>query len=220
MTGLLFLNATPMRHRSHARPSAPPFPALHLVLHPALHPAVHRCAAAGLAVAAALLGGCGSLQPLPEFTPHAVDASATFSRPFDATDVQACEAARRALLSQGYLVTSSRSDFVNARKSFQPAREMHVEIDFRVTCAPEGDEARTSLVFVNAQQDRYALKKTNSSASLGVGALGSLSLPLASSDDALVKVASQTIDTPEFYGRFFVLIDRYLGGGGGGVTAN
>ena len=114
------------------------------------------------------------MQPLPEFMPQARDASSTFSRPFEATDAQACEAARRALLSQGYLVTTSRSDFVNARKSFQPAREMHVEIDFRVVCAPEGDESRTSLVFVNALQDRYALKKTNSSASLGVGALGSL----------------------------------------------
>jgi hypothetical protein len=48
-------------------------------------------------------------------------------------------------------------------------------------------------VFVSAVQDRYALKKSPTSASVGVGALGSVSLPFGSNDDSLVKVASSTV---------------------------
>ena len=44
----------------------------------------------------------------------------------------------------------------------------------------------------------------------GVGALGSLSLPLTASDDSMVKVASETIPAGQFYDRFFALIERYL----------
>jgi hypothetical protein len=43
-----------------------------------------------------------------------------------------------------------------------------------------------------------------------VSAIGSVSLPLSSNDDSLVKVASETIPAGEFYDRFFQLVDRYL----------
>jgi hypothetical protein len=65
-------------------------------------------------------------------------------------------------------------------------------------------------VFANALQDRYALKKTNNSASLGVGVLGSVSMPIGSSDDSMVKVASETVTSAKFYERFFTLIELFL----------
>ncbi len=45
---------------------------------------------------------------------------------------------------------------------------------------------------------------------MGAGAIGSLSLPFSGSDDAMVKVASETITTPSFYDRYFRLVTRYL----------
>jgi hypothetical protein len=45
---------------------------------------------------------------------------------------------------------------------------------------------------------------------VGVGAIGSLSLPFTSSDDSLVKVASETITSAPFYDRFYKLLQRYL----------
>ena len=59
-------------------------------------------------------------------------------------------------------------------------------------------------------QDRYALKKSPTSASVGVGALGSVSLPFGSNDDSLVKVASSTVTDAEFYRRFFQRLQQYL----------
>jgi hypothetical protein len=59
-------------------------------------------------------------------------------------------------------------------------------------------------------QDRYALKKNPTSASVGVGVLGSVSLPIGSNDDSLVRVASKTVRDAEFYKRFFDRVNYYL----------
>jgi hypothetical protein len=157
----------------------------------------------------ALLTACGS--PLKAFpSPEEFGSTATYSRQFAATAAQTCEAARRALLSQGYIISTAREDLVNGQKSFQPEPESHLQMEIRVVCAPDNGNSKASLGFVTALQDVYALKKSNNSASLGVGALGSVSLPFSSSNDAMVKVASKTITTDAFYDRFFDLVKRYL----------
>jgi hypothetical protein len=136
--------------------------------------------------------------------------TSTYSHVYLASAAETCEAARRALLSQGYVITSSRADAVNGRKNFQPNGEVHAEIEFHVVCAPDSADGKNSVAFVNALQDHYALKKTNSAASVGLPALGSVSLPFTGSDDSLVKVASQTILESRFYDRFFNLVERHL----------
>ena len=164
---------------------------------------------AGLLGAAALLVACApavKVFPLQE----RFGSTATYSRMFDATPAQTCEAARRALLSQGYLVNTARADLVDAQKSFQPEPEAHLQIAIRVVCAPESVDGKVSLGFVTALQDTYALKKSNNSASLGVGAIGSVSLPFSASNDSLVKVGSKTITSDAFYDSFFDLVRRYL----------
>jgi len=85
-----------------------------------------------------------------------------------------------------------------------------VQIVFNVVCAPEGGEGKVAMVYVNAIQDRYALKKNPNSATVGVAALGSVSIPLTATDDSLVKVASETIPAGPFYDRFFALMQRNL----------
>lgn len=157
-----------------------------------------------------VLAGCGS--PLKAFpSQEEFGSTATYSRLFDATAAQTCEAARRALLSQGYIIGTARDDLVEGRKNFQPEPESHLQMEIRVVCAPDSADGQVSLGFVTALQDVYALKKSNNSASLGVGGIGSLSLPFSSSNDAMIKVASKTISSDVFYERFFDLVKRYLG---------
>jgi hypothetical protein len=136
--------------------------------------------------------------------------SGTFSRNYPVTDAQTCEAARRALLSQGYIITSSDPKLISGHKSFQQTGETHMEISFSVVCADDGSDGHHATMFANALQDRYALKKTNNSASLGVGVLGSVSMPIGSSDDSMVKVASETVSSAKFYERFFTLVELFL----------
>ncbi|HEY0200736.1 MAG TPA: DUF2242 domain-containing protein [Burkholderiaceae bacterium] len=161
----------------------------------------------------ALLAGCagGIGGGKNKFEPDDVDSSTTHTRHYEATQAQTCEAARRALLSQGYMISTATNDQATGRKSFQPGAETHVEVEIRVVCAHEGvTDDKSAVAFVSALQDRYGIKKVNNSASLGVGGLGSLSLPFSASDDAMVKVASETITDARFYERFFTLIGTYL----------
>lgn len=163
----------------------------------------------GLALVLAGVPGCSS-KKAAVYEHENFDDSGTFSRSFPVSEAGSCEAARRALLSQGYIVTSSNAGQVNGNKSFQQNSESHLQISFNVTCAPDGNDEQGSIMFANALQDRYALKKSNTSASLGVGVLGSLSMPIGSSDDSMVKVASETVTSAQFYDRYFALVEGFL----------
>ncbi|MFJ7884077.1 DUF2242 domain-containing protein [Pseudomonas sp. NPDC096917] len=155
------------------------------------------------------LAGCSS-KKTAIYEHENFDDSGTFSRNYPVTDKASCEAARRALLSQGYIITSNDPKLISGHKSFQQTGESHLEISFNVVCADDGGSAHHATMFANALQDRYALKKVNNSASLGVGVLGSVSMPIGSSDDSMVKVASETVSSPEFYDRFFSLVEVFL----------
>lgn len=173
------------------------------------------------ALVAALLAGalsaCATSSKSVVYQHEAFGSTSTYSRSFADSADKTCEAARRALLSQGYLVNQAKADLVDGQKNFQPKSDSHVQIVFRVVCVADAS-GKGSSAFVSALEDRYALKKSNNSASLGVGALGSISLPFSSSDDALVKVASATIPAGDFYQRFFVLVERYLGADSGNAN--
>ncbi|MCR4470682.1 DUF2242 domain-containing protein [Burkholderia sp. SCN-KJ] len=160
--------------------------------------------------AATVLAACSS-PPKPIYQQEQFDAtSSPYAHTFRAKSDASCEAARRALLSQGYVVSSSRNDAVDGSKNFQPSNDMHVVIEFHVVCADATADGSSSIAYVNAVQDRYTLKKSNTSASVGLSVFGSLSLPIGSSDDALVKTASETIPAGVFYERFFNLVEHFL----------
>lgn len=156
------------------------------------------------------LSACGTSAPLGKVV-ETFDATDRFSRTVAASPADACKAARLALLSQGYLVTRLQDDELRGRKNFQPKADSHAEIEVHVVCAVSPDEPGHGTLFVSALQEHYELKKSTNSASLGVPALASFSVPFSSSSDAMVKIASETVTAPRFYDRFFEVIERYLG---------
>lgn len=167
------------------------------------------------ATVAALLGlpilaACSSA-PQPKFQQELFETGASpYARNFNSSATDTCEAARRALLSQGYLTTMTRTDTVDGTKNFQPTGDTHVVVEFHVVCTPGEEASDTSIVYVNAVQNGFALKKSDTSASVGLSVLGSLSLPIRSNSDAMVKISSETIPSGKFYDRFFGLVDHYL----------
>ncbi|MCG8294048.1 MULTISPECIES: DUF2242 domain-containing protein [Pseudomonas] len=165
--------------------------------------------ALGLALVLAGVSGCSS-KKAAVYEHENFDDSGTFSRSFPVSEASTCEAARRALLSQGYIITSSDANQVAGNKSFQQNAENHMQISFNITCVPDMGDKQRSTMFANALQDRYTLKKSNTSASLGVGVLGSVSMPIGSTDDSMVKVASETVTASQFYDRYFALVESYL----------
>ncbi|WP_429300018.1 DUF2242 domain-containing protein [Paraburkholderia sp. GAS199] len=156
------------------------------------------------------LAACSST-PQPKFQQELFETGASpYARNFNSSTTDTCEAARRALLSQGYLTTMTRTDTVDGTKNFQPTGDTHVVVEFHVVCTPGEEASDTSIVYVNAVQNGFALKKSDTSASVGLSVLGSLSLPIRSNSDAMVKISSETIPSGKFYDRFFGLIDHYL----------
>jgi hypothetical protein len=114
------------------------------------------------------------------------------------------------LLSQGYNIDRFDPARVSGHKNFQGEDGLHTQINFNIDCASDGSANQRATVFANAVQDRYSIKRTSSSASVGVSVLGQVSMPFGSSDDSLVKTASQTVSRPKFYEGFFQLLQRFL----------
>lgn len=156
----------------------------------------------GLALAGCLGRGADNL------VKESFNSDNTYSRSYPHPQAQSCEAARRTLLSQAYEVGKATADLVQGTKNFQPKDEVHEQLILRVSCTPH--EPDGSWVFVSAMQERYSLKKSPTSASVGVGVLGSISLPIGASDDSLVRVASVTVQDKAFYKAFFDRLDQYL----------
>ncbi|NHN19432.1 DUF2242 domain-containing protein, partial [Bacillus amyloliquefaciens] len=81
-----------------------------------------------------------------------------YARTFHAKSDATCEAARRALLSQGYVSSSPHAATIDGSKNFQPSNDSHVVISFHVVCAEANADGTSSTAYVNAVQDRYTLK--------------------------------------------------------------
>src|SRR5262245_7037826 len=88
--------------------------------------ALAACALAALGLA----GDASSSQDKKRasYEPESFASTDTHSRNYPASEAQTCEAARRALLSQGYQVKDASAQQVSGVKSFQPENEVHMEM--------------------------------------------------------------------------------------------
>lgn len=169
----------------------------------------HLIKAATASITAATLAGCMTPQATAYDNEEFVSGNA-YSHSFAGTGPATCEAARRALLSQGYIVTEATATQVTGNKKFQRDRNSHAQIDFSVVCAPNSEGSNTTTAFANAVRQTYSLKKSSTSASVGVGMLGSVSMPVGSSDESIVKIGAETISSEKFYAQFFERVETYL----------
>lgn len=155
--------------------------------------------------AAIAVGGCGGHDVYRE---EAFQVESPFRVHLNVSAREACEAAQLALLSQGYRIESAQPLANKARKDFQPEKERSAAIEFNVVCK---DYQSGSILFANAVQTSYELKKSRQATSISVPTAGSLSLPFGSTTESLIKVAEETISDETFYARFFALVRTYLG---------
>ena len=165
----------------------------------------HATKTFALCVSIALLGACSKTAV------YTTESFATDS-PFELKVVDdaatACESARRSLLRQGYLIEKATGENVKGRKGYNSADNPNTFIEMNVVCA---SDIQGSTVFASGVLSTYELKKSSSAASVGLSAVGSISLPIGQSADSLVKVSEETINDKEFYNRFFAAVDRILG---------
>ena len=170
-----------------------------------------------VAMLAVMAGGCAVPElptltdpPPPVYLSERFDAASSHAHRYPRGAEDVCEGARRALLSQGYVLSRNDRVVLVGSKFFQPEKDRHVELKLQVTCVPDDATDRAASAYVTAWEDQYVVKKSTSSSSLGVSAIGSISLPMGSTEDSLVKVGVETVRDPAFYERFHALIKLVL----------
>lgn len=163
---------------------------------------------AGLLASVVLLAACATKTTIDERDSFTHDT--TYSHVFAGSSETACEAGRRTLLGQGYMIDKATPNQVSGHKNYQDHENdnQHGQIQFNVNCAPSGNGR--SVVYANAVRDLYSMKRSSNSASVGLSVLGSLSMPLGASDDSLVKTASETISRGAFYEGFFQQVEQNI----------
>ncbi len=158
-----------------------------------------------------LLPACAGKVGRPEVPKVYLNEKFKIDSPFEhetmVSPAVSCEAGRKALLGQGYLITQAGSLTVQGNKFFQPNHDSNVKLEITITCvaSPKG-----SSVFMTAKQTYYEVKETSDSADFSLAGMGSISLPLGSSSDNLIKVGESTVSDEDFYHRFFALFDSNL----------
>lgn len=166
------------------------------------------------ALVVATLAACGSSRNTPEAPPlgEMFTAEDTYSRNYPVPPGVSCEAARRALLGQGYVIDKHAVESLEASKVFQPQSDVHTKLNVRTTCVPMAGGG--SIVFINAVQDRFALMSQSSSASVGVSMVGSVSvpIPIGGNNANLVRVGSNTVQNQDFYQGLFDRVGLHLPG--------
>ncbi|MBS4098605.1 MAG: DUF2242 domain-containing protein [Sulfuricella sp.] len=156
-----------------------------------------------------LVTGCASHEAKrgDELRGEGFKEDSPFVRNFRVAAAKACESAQMALLSQGYRVSDASPKGATGQKDFQVDSENFASIEIKVVCM---ERAPGAIVFASAVQSKYELRKSRQSTSLGIPVIGSLSLPLGTTPESLVKVGSETISEWEFYSSFFDLVKSYL----------
>ncbi|MCX7172074.1 MAG: DUF2242 domain-containing protein [Proteobacteria bacterium] len=148
--------------------------------------------------------GCGDR---PVYRDEAFKEDSPFRRNLAVTAQRACEAAQLAMLSQAYRISMNEATEIRGQKDFQPGDDTNVTIDLDVICK---DVTAGSIIFANAIQTKYELKKSSKTTSVGIPSVGSLSLPWGKTAENLVKVGGETISDEQYYARFFTLVKNIL----------
>jgi hypothetical protein len=170
---------------------------------------------------AGLLVGCALFpvpyQPVPYQPPGFIKSNHFYEHSYAASPARTCEAARRALLSQGYTMDDVPPGkiAIAGHKYFQADPTHHVALKFSAECDVRGKDANGgSMVFASGEEDQYGLQRgASTSASLNVSPFGSLSMPLPSGVAQMAEVASETVTDPAWYQGFFDLTHEFLASG-------
>jgi len=148
-----------------------------------------------------VLAACGA-KPA-RFTQESFSIDSPYKSRLDSNSTIACESARRVLLGDGYIIDTYNKEHIKGRKAYLSDSDRSTFIEMNVVCVDEPDG---SMVYANGLLSTYDVKRSGGSASVGVSALGSVSLPFGQSVDSMVKTSDETILDREFYRRFFNVV--------------
>lgn len=130
------------------------------------------------------------------------------NRNYAATEGMVCEATRRALLRDGYIVEKIAENNLTGAKEFQIEDGRQAQLNLYATCA---QRAGGATLFVTATEEHFDVKTSRQSTSLGVPIIAPISISKESQVDHRVKTRGETITDRDFYERFYRAVQQELG---------
>ncbi|MFA6970543.1 MAG: DUF2242 domain-containing protein [Gallionella sp.] len=130
------------------------------------------------------------------------------SKNFAATAEPVCEAARRVLLRDGYIVEDNAEQNLSGAKEFQIEENRHAILRVYATC---GQRAGGSTLFVTATEEHFDVKTSRQSTSIGLPLISPISISNKSEADNQVKILGETVTDRDFYERFYRGVQQELG---------
>ncbi|MBS1227407.1 MAG: hypothetical protein H6R17_684 [Proteobacteria bacterium] len=152
-----------------------------------------------------LLAGCGGS---PRYAPNEEFASdARYHRDFLANATALCDAAKRVLLGDGYIVTRAEDQSLVGGKEFQVEAQQHAIINVYVSCDQRGGG---STLYVTATEEHFDVKATRQSSSIGFPMVAPIYYGTQSEANGQVKTRGETVSERGFYERFYRAVQRQL----------
>jgi PBP1b-binding outer membrane lipoprotein LpoB len=152
-----------------------------------------------------LLASCSgqrSYSPNEEFA-----SDPRYRRDFKVAAAPLCDAARRALLSEGYIVSTREAQRLFGGKEFQGDENKHAILNIYISC---DQRVGGSTLFVTATEEHFDVKATRQSNSIGFPILAPIYFGTISESDNQVKIRGETVIQAAFYERFYRAVEREL----------
>lgn len=138
---------------------------------------------------------------------EAFRADSRHSRDFSVAPDPVCEAARRVLLRDGYIVQPGAGERLIGVKEFQVDENQQAQLRLYVNCSAR---ASGSTLFVTATEEHFDIKTSRKSTSVGIPLLFPISVSNSSEVDAQVKVRGEMVRDKGFYERFYRGVNQEL----------
>ena len=152
-----------------------------------------------------LLAACGGPDSYAQREEFA--AAARHRRDYAVAAAILCDAARRAMLGDGYVVTRSEDGRLFGGKEFQVDDNRHAILNLYVNCE---SRAGGATLFVTANEEHFDVKATRQSSSIGFPVLAPLYFGTLREADSQVKIRGETVTENAFYERYYRAVQREL----------
>jgi hypothetical protein len=150
-----------------------------------------------------MLGGCASQQLNKD---ELFEPATPFSKTVPLSGDTVCWSVKRAFLSQGYLLDrSSDSVIMTGTKDTQLDDKTSISLRLQTTCVDNRDGSST--IFATANRETAKLQSVITSFSAGVS-FATVTVP-SGMEKVLRVVSRETIKDPQFYERFYLLVESY-----------
>lgn len=159
---------------------------------------------------ALLLAACGGETAYHRKERFSTDAGQ--HRDFTVAKAALCEATRRVLIGQGYLVVrqdDGNDQILVGQKEFKQEKDRHAVLQLQVICS---DQNGKGSLTATALESHYDVAHTKEKTSFGLPLVAPVSIISSSTSEGQLKRSGETVTDRAFYDSLFRAVEKELGG--------